>query len=124
MMLRPRRLTACRTSSSAGAPPEAQPALHTRIGASEARSGNSGTRDCQLSLFLAAGVRLAEQGDRAVAGRRSALPLRTRRTLALRFGQDLSQSKIADIVGLSQMHVSRLLGRAIADLRNAVPVDE
>lgn len=45
------------------------------------------------------------------------LPERERRILFLRFFKDLSQSEIAEIVGISQMHVSRLLARSIDDLR-------
>ncbi|HEX8855650.1 MAG TPA: sigma-70 family RNA polymerase sigma factor [Thermoleophilaceae bacterium] len=40
--------------------------------------------------------------------------------LALRFGADLSQTEIAERVGISQMHVSRLLGRALARLEVVV----
>ncbi|MEV6520745.1 SigB/SigF/SigG family RNA polymerase sigma factor [Longispora sp. NPDC051575] len=42
---------------------------------------------------------------------------RERRILALRFGEDLTQSEIADRVALSQMHVSRLLRGALDQLR-------
>lgn len=45
------------------------------------------------------------------------LPARERLILALRFSGDLTQSQIADRVGLSQMHVSRLLARTLAQLR-------
>jgi RNA polymerase sigma-B factor len=45
------------------------------------------------------------------------LPERERRILYLRFFEDLSQSEIADRIGISQMHVSRLLARSLADLR-------
>jgi RNA polymerase sigma-B factor len=45
------------------------------------------------------------------------LPLRERRILHLRFSEGLTQSEIADRVGLSQMHVSRLLSRSLAELR-------
>ena len=44
------------------------------------------------------------------------LPLlseRTRRIVELRFFQELSQSEIAEAVGVSQMHVSRLLRQAL-----------
>jgi RNA polymerase sigma-B factor len=41
------------------------------------------------------------------------LPPRERRILELRFGQGLSQSEIADLVGVSQVHVSRLLRKSI-----------
>lgn len=46
-----------------------------------------------------------------------ALPSREKRILYLRFFEDLSQSEIADRVGISQMHVSRLLAQSIEDLR-------
>jgi RNA polymerase sigma-B factor len=41
------------------------------------------------------------------------LPLRERRILSLRFYGNLTQAQIADRLGISQMHVSRLLGRAL-----------
>jgi RNA polymerase sigma-B factor len=46
-----------------------------------------------------------------------ALPERDRRILALRFEQELTQAEIADMIGVSQMHVSRLLRRALDRLR-------
>ena len=48
----------------------------------------------------------------SVAAAMGSLPLRERRILALRVYGDLTQSQIADRVGLSQMHVSRLLTHA------------
>lgn len=45
------------------------------------------------------------------------LPARERRILALRFVRGMSQSQIAAEVGVSQMHVSRLLARSLATLR-------
>jgi RNA polymerase sigma-B factor len=42
-----------------------------------------------------------------------------REILRLRFSEDLTQSKIADQVGYSQMHVSRILRRALGKLRRA-----
>ncbi|OPC79699.1 hypothetical protein B4N89_00935 [Embleya scabrispora] len=42
---------------------------------------------------------------------------RDRRILKLRFWDDLTQSEIGDRLGLSQMHVSRLLTRAFSTLR-------
>jgi RNA polymerase sigma-B factor len=51
------------------------------------------------------------------------LPPRERRLLALRFWGNLSQVEIADELGISQMHVSRLLTRALAWLREAMLSD-
>ena len=45
------------------------------------------------------------------------LPERERTILALRFGGDLTQSEIGKRLGISQMHVSRLLRRTIEDLQ-------
>ncbi|MEU4482547.1 SigB/SigF/SigG family RNA polymerase sigma factor [Micromonospora sp. NPDC023966] len=47
----------------------------------------------------------------------AALPPRERRILTMRFYGDLTQAQIASRVGLSQMHVSRLLKRSLAELR-------
>jgi RNA polymerase sigma-B factor len=51
------------------------------------------------------------------------LPARERTILALRFGRGLSQSQIAAEVGVSQMHVSRLLARSLATLRESLSDD-
>ncbi|MBB2902128.1 RNA polymerase sigma-B factor [Kineococcus radiotolerans] len=48
------------------------------------------------------------------------LPARERRILALRFVRGMSQSQIAAEVGISQMHVSRLLTRTLAQLREGL----
>jgi RNA polymerase sigma-B factor len=44
---------------------------------------------------------------------------REREVLRLRFEEDLTQSEIGDRVGVSQMHVSRLIRQSIARLREA-----
>ena len=46
-----------------------------------------------------------------------ALPDREREILRLRFFGEMTQTQIAEQVGLSQMHISRLLTRALAELR-------
>jgi RNA polymerase sigma-B factor len=48
------------------------------------------------------------------------LPERERAIVLLRFFGNLTQTQIADRVGLSQMHVSRLLSASIARLRTAM----
>jgi RNA polymerase sigma-B factor len=47
------------------------------------------------------------------------LPERDRTILYLRFFKGLTQSEIADKLGISQMHVSRLLNRTLTQLREA-----
>jgi RNA polymerase sigma-B factor len=49
---------------------------------------------------------------------------RERHILLLRFFAGMTQSEIASEVGLSQMHVSRLLARTLARLRQGLLVDE
>ena len=52
-----------------------------------------------------------------------ALPERERRIIMLRFFRGMSQTQIAEELGISQMHVSRLLARSIADLRRGMTAD-
>ena len=47
-----------------------------------------------------------------------ALPERERTVLVLRFFESMTQTQIADRVGISQMHVSRLLSKSLARLRD------
>jgi len=49
---------------------------------------------------------------------------RDRQVLHLRFVEDLTQSEIADRVGVSQMHVSRILRATIDKLRQRIPQEE
>ncbi|MFF5449109.1 RNA polymerase sigma factor SigF [Streptomyces sp. NPDC012888] len=51
------------------------------------------------------------------------LPERERLLLSLRFGAELTQSQIGDRLGLSQMHVSRLLSRTLTRLRTGLLTD-
>ena len=51
------------------------------------------------------------------------LPERERRILLLRFFGDQTQTEIAAQVGISQMHVSRLLSRILADLRRQLAAE-
>ncbi|WP_229074122.1 SigB/SigF/SigG family RNA polymerase sigma factor [Actinoplanes sp. DH11] len=51
------------------------------------------------------------------------LPSRERRMLAMRFYGNRTQAEIATELGISQMHVSRLLSRALAWLREAMLSD-
>jgi len=51
------------------------------------------------------------------------LPARERRILSLRFGCGYNQAQIAEQIGVSQMHVSRLLTRCIGTLRQQMLAD-
>jgi len=62
---------------------------------------------------------LVELGE-AIGPAFRVLPERERTIIQLRFFEDLTQSEIAERVGISQMHVSRLLRRALDSLHNAV----
>jgi RNA polymerase sigma-B factor len=49
-----------------------------------------------------------------------ALPVRQRRILAMRYVAEMTQAEIAAQVGVSQMHVSRLLRRVLTQLRTGM----
>jgi RNA polymerase sigma-B factor len=51
------------------------------------------------------------------------LPARERDILLLRFYANLTQSQIGDRIGISQMHVSRLLSRTLERLREQLTTD-
>jgi RNA polymerase sigma-B factor len=72
-----------------------------------------GTEDLSLSLAV----------DRLTIGAAAKqLPPREREVLMLRFVSDLTQTQIADRVGVSQMQVSRILRRALARLSDLTDV--
>lgn len=73
----------------------------TRIESLGNEDGRLGLIDDQATVFSAA----------------RHLPHRERQILYLRFGEDLTQSEIAQRIGVSQMQVSRLLRRSLARLR-------
>ncbi len=52
------------------------------------------------------------------------LPAREKKILLLRFFGNMTQSQIAAELGISQMHVSRLLARTLAQLREGLTADE
>lgn len=70
-----------------------------------------------------AGFELVEYGE-AIAPGISRLSDRHRLVLRLRFVEDLTQSEIADRIGVSQMHVSRLLRRLLEELRAHTGLNE
>ncbi|MEU1045741.1 RNA polymerase sigma factor SigF [Streptomyces sp. NPDC005897] len=52
------------------------------------------------------------------------LPSRDRKILSLRFVAGMTQSEIGEELGISQMHVSRLLSRTLVKLRKGLTVEE
>jgi RNA polymerase sigma-B factor len=52
------------------------------------------------------------------------LPVRERRILYLRFFRGMTQTQIAKEIGISQMHVSRLLARTLTTLRGSLDLSE
>ena len=68
------------------------------------------------------GYELVELGD-AIEPAFRRLPEREQRMLQMRFVQDMTQSEIAACCGVSQMHVSRLLRRALNELLEVLGPD-
>jgi RNA polymerase sigma-B factor len=68
------------------------------------------------------GFELIEEFAAMDAGMRN-LDARSREILRLRFQADMTQTEIANELGVSQMHVSRLLRRALATLRESAAID-
>ena len=60
--------------------------------------------------MLAPGFRLLDERERTI--------------LHLRFFKGLTQSQIAQQVGISQMHVSRLIRRALEKIRDEIGTEE
>jgi RNA polymerase sigma-B factor len=54
----------------------------------------------------------------------AALPARDRAVLTMRFFQEMTQTQIARKLGISQMHVSRILGKTLSQLREQAMVTE
>jgi RNA polymerase sigma-B factor len=110
---------ACRCDMTDEAVLEARQALRGRHAAS--LSSTSG--DEQLSLDQRLGVVddgfIGAERRAYIATLTATLTAREREIVRLRFEEDLTQAEIGTIVGVSQMHVSRLLVAALAKLRLA-----
>ena len=66
-----------------------------------------------------AGYGEVEDGSLVPAGL-DALDERERQIVELRFFEEMTQSQIASEIGVSQMHVSRLLRRSLATMRGRI----
>ncbi|MET9135136.1 RNA polymerase sigma factor SigF [Streptomyces antibioticus] len=127
-------------TTSGRAPTVAEIAAHAQLTEDEVRTGMEAL-DCFSALSLDAempgtdGYALTDAlGDPdpgydtvvdrvAVAPRLRGLPERERTILYLRFFQGMTQSRIADQLGISQMHVSRLLSGCCRRLREEIAAD-
>lgn len=89
---------------SAGDPDGEAPALVDTLGTDDAALENVEYRETLRPLL-------------------AALPDRERKIVLLRFFHNKTQSEIAEEVGVSQMHVSRLLVKSLRTLRGAMGVD-
>jgi RNA polymerase sigma-B factor len=80
--------------------------------------------ESSISLAIEAKMGAADDGLDLVERRQcvvpllDALPERERRIIFLRFFKEMTQVEIAEELGISQMHVSRLLTRTLADLKS------
>ncbi len=82
-------------------------------------SGEDGEDSSRMEMLGSEDDRLRLVDDQAtVFAAARCLSDHEREVLYLRFGEDLTQSEIAERVGVSQMQVSRLLRRALARLRD------
>ena len=110
-----------------GAPTVAQLAAEAGISSEQALEalGARGAHDAVPldpagSAETASGFADAVDDRVALAGALRTLPRRERTILHLRFAEGLTQTEIADRVGLSQVYVSRLLRASLEQLREAI----
>ena len=86
----------------------------------------AGTEDLRLIDTLSGADLGLDAVDRRETLRRALarLPDRERRVIGMRFVGEMTQAQIAARIGVSQMHVSRLLTRSLIRLRNAMQADD
>ena len=125
-------------TTSGRSPTVAEIAEHAGLGEEDVRVGMEAL-DSFTALSLDAEVPGSEDGysladglgapdpaldtvvDRVAVGKRlAALPERERAILYMRFFDDMTQSRIAEQLGISQMHVSRLISRCCDRVRKQV----
>lgn len=129
------RATSELSQESGRAPTVAELAKHLNISEDEVLEGlesaqayatsslDAGSQDGDEAISLGSTMGDEDEALEGVDNRESlkpllaALPERERRILLLRFFQNKTQSEIAEELGISQMHVSRLLARTLETLR-------
>lgn len=115
-----------RVGSTAGAVEEAlgSSANHSPASLNAPPPGGNGTGELGDQLGASDGRFESVENKVTLAGLFGRLPAREREMLALRFFGNHTQSEIADRLGISQMHVSRQLSRALGWLREAMLSDD
>jgi RNA polymerase sigma-B factor len=92
-----------------------------QVGSLDAPLGSDGSGDAAGDLLGSEDPGLEHTIDmEAVWKHYPELPAREQRLLMMRFYGNMTQAEIGEQLGMSQMHVSRLLGRALAYLREKV----
>jgi RNA polymerase sigma-B factor len=90
---------------------------HAAVPLDASRPDDTGARGTVMDLLGETDPRLALADATATVSRAvERLPQRERRILHLRFAEDLTQAEIASRVGVSQMHVCRLLRGSVQHL--------
>jgi RNA polymerase sigma-B factor len=104
-------------------PTVAEIAAHLEITEEEVLEGLEGARAQDAAVLPGEDLGVEERGYELAEARvalgpaLASLDERGQRILTLRFYGNLTQTEIAEQVGISQMHVSRLIGRALIKLR-------
>jgi RNA polymerase sigma-B factor len=135
LVLKVRKATSQLTQDLGRAPTQSEMARHLGVSCDDLRDAQRAelaSRPSSLDTLLAsqAGTTtladiLGEEdrgvehmlGMRAVAAHWGELPPREQRILRMRFQQDMTQAQIGEQLGISQIHVSRLLAHALGHLR-------
>ena len=97
---------------------------YTSLSLSTGGSDEDGELDPLESLGTEEHQYLVSEDRAVLAPGFRVLDERERRILHLRFFDGLTQSQIAQHVGISQMHVSRLIRRALEKIRDEIATDE
>ncbi|MFD8107252.1 RNA polymerase sigma factor SigF [Streptomyces microflavus] len=89
------------------------------LGGTEQSGSDSGTSYADITGDCDPGMELVENLH-ALAPLLETLEDRDREIVRMRFGQEMTQAQIGEHLGISQMHVSRLLSRLLATLREGM----
>ncbi|MEU8566249.1 RNA polymerase sigma factor SigF [Streptomyces cyaneofuscatus] len=89
------------------------------LGGAEQGASDSGTSYADITGDCDPGMELVENLH-ALAPLLETLEPRDREIVRMRFGQEMTQAQIGEHLGISQMHVSRLLSRLLATLREGM----